>query len=78
MKSRITTRGGQLHLRLIQREAKPARYLIEAMAAPTAGWIRIFGKGIAWKDLRYHRQLFSERTDLKRTLRIGHHSFKTI
>jgi hypothetical protein len=28
---------------------------------PTMGWVRIFGKGLRWKDVAIHGLLFSER-----------------
>lgn len=40
-----------------------------------AGWLRLFGVGIGWKDLRRHRLTFGERNGHKRHVRIGYYSF---
>jgi len=40
------------------------------------GWVRIFGYGIAWKNLRQHSLIFSERYGYVKTVRIGRFSFK--
>lgn len=36
----------------------------------TAFWFRFFGYGLAFKDLRNHRLLFSERNGYKKSLKI--------
>lgn len=43
--------------------------LICRYSEPGFGWIRVLGRGIAWKDTRRHRMLFSER--MGHCLRIG-------
>lgn len=40
------------------------------------GWFRIFGYGIAWKNLSKHSYLFSERYGYKKTYRLFNWSFK--
>lgn len=40
------------------------------------GFFRLFGKGLAWKDLRYNPIIFSERNNYVKTFKIGHYSFK--
>jgi len=40
------------------------------------GFFRLFGRGLAWKDLRYNPLLFSERNNYVNTFKIGHYSFK--
>ena len=40
------------------------------------GFFRLFGKGLAWKDLRYNHLIFSERNNYVKTFKIGHYSFK--
>jgi hypothetical protein len=42
---------------------------------PGGGWLRVFGRGFAWKDLRQHSLMFSERYGYRKTWRIGHYSF---
>ena len=39
------------------------------------GWIRLFGVGIAWKDTRLFKPLFSERYGYRKSLVIGSWSF---
>jgi len=34
------------------------------------GWIRIFGKGIHWKDTTKHRLVFSERNSYRKSFNI--------
>lgn len=34
------------------------------------GWVRIFGKGIHWKDPLKHRLLFSERNGYRKSITI--------
>jgi hypothetical protein len=36
-----------------------------------AGWIRILGKGISWKDTTTQEPLFSERNGYRKNIRIG-------
>ena len=48
---------------------------LQVMAQPGIGWIRILGRGFAWKATRRHALLFSERKGLARRLRIGPWSF---
>ena len=43
-----------------------------------AGWVRLFGYGIAWKDVSTHPMLFSERNGYVKTLRIGRWSFRLL
>jgi hypothetical protein len=40
------------------------------------GWVRLLGRGVAWKDTTRHALLFSERYGHTRTLRVGRWSFK--
>ena len=40
------------------------------------GWVRLFGRGVAWKDLRHHFLMFSERNGYTKHWRIGHYSFR--
>lgn len=40
------------------------------------GFFRLFGNGLAWKDLRYNSLFFSERNDYVKTFKIGHYLFK--
>lgn len=40
------------------------------------GWIRLFGYGIAWKDLGKHGILFSDREGKGKRYRIGRYQFK--
>lgn len=40
-------------------------------AEPGIGWFRLFGRGLAWKDTRRHRLLFSERNGYVRHLMVG-------
>ncbi len=35
------------------------------------GWVRIFGKGVKWKDVSVHRLLFSERYGYGKYISIG-------
>jgi len=35
------------------------------------GWMRIFGKGIHWKDTTKHRLYFSERNGYRKALKVG-------
>lgn len=35
------------------------------------GWMRLFGKGIHWKDTTRHRLYFSERNGYRKSLNIG-------
>ncbi|WNH10036.1 hypothetical protein [Thalassobellus suaedae] len=35
------------------------------------GWMRIFGKGIHWKDTTRHRLYFPERNGYRKALKIG-------
>lgn len=35
------------------------------------GYIRIFGKGLKWKDTTIHRLMFSERNKITKGLQIG-------
>lgn len=35
------------------------------------GWMRLFGKGIHWKDTTKHRLYFSERNGYRKALKIG-------
>lgn len=44
----------------------------------TSFWFRIFGYGIAGKDTRVWRLLFSERLGYTKTLRISNWSFKIL
>lgn len=36
-----------------------------------AGWFRLFGYGIYWRDIRKNKMLFSERMGYSRVLKIG-------
>lgn len=40
------------------------------------GWFRVFGRGIAWKNLAVHPLIFSERNGYTKHLKIGKWSFK--
>ncbi len=40
-----------------------------------AGWVRLFGVGFRWKDLRKYNLSFSERNGHKRHLEVGRWSF---
>jgi len=42
------------------------------------GWIRIFGRGIHWKDTSIHVTLFSERYGYTKILRIGKFIFSKL
>ena len=42
------------------------------------GWLRIFGAGVAWKDVSRYPLIFSERTGHTKTYRIGRWSFKRL
>ncbi len=42
------------------------------------GWFRILGWGIAFKDLRRHELLFSERNGYTKTLKLFNWSFKIL
>ena len=35
------------------------------------GWIRLFGKGLKWKDTSIHTLLFSERNGYSKAINIG-------
>ena len=35
------------------------------------GWVRIFGKGLSWKNLHTHILLFGERNGYTKGIRIG-------
>lgn len=48
------------------------------MSTPGGGWFRIAGFGLAWKDTRKHRPLFSERNGFRRSLMIGHWSITAL
>lgn len=39
-------------------------------------WFRLLGRGIAYKDLRHHRLVFSERHGYARYFRVGPHCFR--
>lgn len=43
-------------------------------AEQRAGWFRLFGVGIGWKDTRRFRLSFSERNGYKRHLMVGYWS----
>jgi len=51
------------------------RFGIQFYAAFGYGWLRLFGVGFGWKDLRQHRLTFSERNGYKRYCKIGHWAF---
>lgn len=41
-------------------------------------WVRLFGWGISYKDLRRHPLIFSERNGYSKYLRIGPHCLKLL
>ena len=43
-----------------------------------SGWIRIFGYGIVWKDLRRYDMMFSERMGFRRFIIINHYLVRTL
>lgn len=44
----------------------------------SAGWLRIFGLGFAYKDTRIHPLLFSERNGFVKMIKIGNWNIKAI
>ena len=45
--------------------------LLSAYVVGGAGWFRLFGYGIGWKDTRHFRLTFSERNGFKKHLMLG-------
>lgn len=41
------------------------------MLRPGFGWVRVFGRGVTWKDTRRYPLLFSERRGYTKVLRLG-------
>ena len=39
------------------------------------GWVRVFGYGVRWADRNVYRPLFTERTGIRKALRVGCWSF---
>ena len=44
---------------------------LSAYVVGGAGWFRLFGYGIGWKDTRHFRLTFSERNGYKKYLMLG-------
>ena len=49
--------------------------LFSAYVVGGAGWFRLFGRGIGWKDTRRFRLTFSERNGYKKHMMLGPWSF---
>lgn len=48
------------------------------VTVPGSGYVRLAGRGIAWKDTRYWPLLFSERQGHRKHWRLGHWSIATL
>ena len=48
-------------------------HIASILIADRKGWLRLFNKGIYWKDARKYDLVFSERYGRKRFIRIGNY-----
>jgi len=53
-------------------------FALQVFADADGGFIRVFGRGFGWKDLRKRPLMFSERNGYKKHIEIGNWSFAWI
>jgi len=65
-----------LRLTLVRKYTMYSRSFITWAFIPKCGWIRVFGYGIYWKDIKIYGMMFSERFGHHYQIVIGHWLFE--